>query len=234
MVNTNYYMLNNELKNEGWLCDDTGVYVPYTHKNEEYHDYREIYLKISRQLRSNKLKYTYVKLEDGLFYPMAHYTSPALITEEDDYLIRRLSSKGNYCGLNTHKGVYINFVNSFKELINNADCLDILKCADFNFSNMENIINLTVDYEEDSHHNFIDMNNLILLVTEQGPIRFDKIYTEYNCPFGTDDIVKVSPNILRCSAEKKQYDQTGFLMKYYGISTIQEVGAKFQELMRNS
>ena len=59
---TDIYKVTEELEEQGWLYDDTGVYVPYTHKNEDYYDYRNVFLKIERE-SSNELRYTFVKLE---------------------------------------------------------------------------------------------------------------------------------------------------------------------------
>ena len=61
-MKTDVYKITEDLKEKGWLYDDTGVYVPYTHKNEDYYDYRNVFLKIERE-SSNELRYTFVKLE---------------------------------------------------------------------------------------------------------------------------------------------------------------------------
>ncbi|WP_405309891.1 hypothetical protein [Methanobrevibacter sp.] len=232
VANTDFYIVTEELKERGWMYDDTGVYVPYTHKNKEYHDNRIVFLKISRKLRGNKLKYTFVKLEEGLFYPMSSYTSPKLINENDEYLIRKLANKGIGCGLNSREGIYIEFVSSFKEKIKNADCLDVLKLKDIDFPKQENLIDLTIPYEEDKHHNFTDMNNLMLNIMGQTLIRFKTPYNHYLCPFCTNDIAKVSRHVLRCVEDKNQYDQTEVLMKFFNLETPQEAEEKFQELMK--
>ena len=45
---TGTYKVTEDLMEKGWLYDDTGVYVPYTHKNEEFYDHRDVYLKIKK------------------------------------------------------------------------------------------------------------------------------------------------------------------------------------------
>ena len=218
---------------KGWMYDETGVYVPYTHKNEEYYDHRNVFLKIERQSSKNELKYTLVKLEERLFYPISSsYISKVLINEYDEYLVREISRRGIYCGLNTQDEVFINFVEQFKTAIIDADCLDVLKNMDFTIVKEENMINLTVDKKKIHHHNFMNMQDLVMMVTGQIPKKFGRIHNTHVNLFTTGDSVEVFQSVLKCSTTKKQYDQTGFLMEYFDLDTPQEAEEKFQELLQ--
>ena len=228
---TNIYEVTSELKEKGYLYDDTGVYVPYTHKNKDYYDNRKIFLKIERRSSKNELRYTFVKLEGGLFYPISSsYISKVLINEHDEYLVRRISSRGSYSGLNTQEKVFIDFVEQFKTAIIDADCLDVLKNRDFTIVNEEKIVNLTVDKKNSTHHNFMNMKNLVMVVTGQMPKQFGEVHNTHVNIFTTGDTVEVFQCVLKCLTTKKQYDQTEFLMKYFDLDTPQEAEDKFQEL----
>lgn len=228
---TNIYKVTSELKEKGYLYDDTGVYVPYTHKNKDYYDNRKIFLKIERRSSKNELRYTFVKLEEGLFYPISSsYISKVLINEYDEFLVRKISSRGSYCGLNTQKNVFINFVLQFKTAIINADCLDVLKNSDYTIVNEEKIVNLTVDKKNSTHHNFMNMKNLVMRVTGEIPKQFGEVHNTHVNLFTNGDSVEVFQCVLKCSTTKKQYDQTEFLMEYFDLDTPQEAEDKFQEL----
>ena len=58
----------------------------------------------------------------------------------------------------------------------------------------------------------------------------------YHCPFHDDarPSGETLYSVFKCLSKKKQYDQTGLLMKLYNLDTLEEVEAKFQELKRNS
>lgn len=235
-ANTDIYKVTEELKEKGWLYDDTGVYVPYTHKNEDYHDYRSIYLKISRLLDlDNYLVYTFVKLEDGLFYPMESCFSNALISDEDKQLKRKISHIGIKSWLNAGKGIYIDFVDSIKKDINDVDCLNVLKVEDFAFPNEIDLFNLTLRCKKNKHHNFMNMMDLMKLILGEPYYDYsDKGRTMYLCPFHDDHkpSAEASYHVFRCYTEKIQLDQTGILMKIYGLKTPQDAEEKFQELMK--
>ncbi len=231
---TDTYKVTEELEEQGWLYDDTGFYVPYTHKNEEYYDHRNVFLKIERE-SSNELRYTFVKLENGLFYPMHNYLSPTLIGEVDKKLKRKISNIGNGINLNAGKGIYSEFVDSFRKTIMDSDCLDVLKIEEFEFQNADNLVNLTVPYEKDKHHNFMTMMDLAKLVLGEPYYDYsNKGYTMHLCPFHDDHKPsgKASYHVFRCYKEHIQLDQTGFLMKHFNLDTPQEAEEKFQELLQ--
>lgn len=233
---TDTYKVTEELKEQGWLYDDTGVYVPYTHKNEEFYDHRDVYLKIKKHPKiSNHLVYIFGKMEEGLFYPAESYISPNLINEKDKKLTRTLSYMGKRYGLNAGDKVYVKFVKSFKNNINSADCLDILKVEDYEVPNEPNMVNLTVQYVKDSHHNFMNMFDLARLALGE-PVYNYPYRKMYHCPFHDDarPSGETLYSVFKCLSKKKQYDQTGLLMKLYNLDTLEEVEAKFQELKRNS
>ena len=86
-MKTDVYKITEDLEEKGWLYDDTGVYVPYTHKNKEFYDHRDVYLKIKKHSEiNNHLVYIFGKMEDGLFYPALSYISPNLINDKDKKL----------------------------------------------------------------------------------------------------------------------------------------------------
>ena len=236
-METDVYKITEELKEKGWLYDDTGIYVPYIHKNDEFYDYRDVYLKISRHPNMDWLIYTFVKLEEGLFYAMESHISETLICEEDKKLVKILSQIGRRLRLNAGKGVYIKLVNSFKDAITSADCLDVLKVSDFILPDNDNPINLTVPYIENSNHNFSDMRELVKLVLGEPVYDYPKRgCSMYRCPFHDDHnpSAEVSMSAFKCLAEKIQLDQTGFLMKHFDLNTPKEAEDKFRELKRNS
>lgn len=237
-MKTDVYKITDDLEEKGWLYDDTGVYVPYTHKNEECHDNREVFLKIERQTSKQELNYTFVKFENGLFYPLStSYKSETLINEYDKYLIKKITSRGIFCSLNTRQGIFKDFVAEFKEAILNADCLDILKISDFTLPNSNNLINLTVPYKKDSHHNFMDMRELFKLATGLEPTRKYPNYNQQVCPFhdsDSDGNALVYSCVFKCTVYKKQYDQTEFLMELFDLDAPEEAETKFQELKHNS
>ena len=233
-MNTNIYKITKELEEKGWLNDDTGVYVPYTHKNEEFHDYRDVFLKIERT-SSNELRYTFVKLEDDLFYSMHSYTSPTLIGKVDKQLKKKMANMGTSINLNAGEGIYSKFVDSFRKTIMDSDCLDVLKVEDFALLEADPHVNLTVPYEKDKHHNFMNMMDLAKLVLGEPYYDYpDKCRTMYLCPFHDDHKPSGEAlyHVFRCYSEHMQLDQTGFLMKYYDLNTPQEAEDKFQELIK--
>ena len=231
---TDNYKVTKELEEKGWLYDDTGVYIPYTHKNEEYYDNRDVFLKIERRSSKSELHYTYVKLEEGLFYPMSYYKSKKLIKEPDEELKRALSSRGISCGLNGRDGRYIDFIDSFRDAINAANCLDILKQKEIEICKQNGLINLTANKKDNYNHNFMDMKQLIMTITGKIPLKFGDRYNIHINPLTNDenDLVKVYRHVLRCKRTKKQYDQTELLMELFGFDTVEKVEEKFQELLQ--
>ena len=235
-MKTDVYKITEDLEEKGWLYDDTGVYVPYTHKNKEFYDHRDVYLKIKKHSEiNNHLVYIFGKMEDGLFYPALSYISPNLINDNDKKLTRSLMYMGKRYGLNAADKVYINFVKSFKNDINSADCLDILKVEDYEVPNEPNMVNLSLDYVKDGHHNFMNMFDLTRLTLGE-PVYSYTIRKMYNCPFHDDAQPSGEAlfSVFRCLSKKKQYDQTELLMKLYNLDTPEEAEVKFQELKRNS
>ena len=235
-MKTAVYKITEELEEQGWLYDDTGVYIPYTHKNEEFYDHRDVYLKIKKHPNiSNNLVYILGKMEDGFFYPAESYISPNLINEKDNMLTRSVSYIGKRYGLNAGKKVYVGFVKSLKNDIITADCLEILKVMDYKAQNKPDMVNLTIPYVKDSHHNFMNMFDLAKLALGE-PVYSYTIRKMYHCPFHDD--AKPSGealySVFRCLSKKRQYDQTELLMKLYGLDTPVEAEAKFQELKHNS
>lgn len=237
ILNNSAYALSNELVELGYVSDDTGVYIPYTIKNTLYHDSRNIYLKISRTPSEEpEVIYTFVKLEEGLFYPLEQYVSSELLSGFDNKLKRSLGYTGKRCLLNSRKGGFVELADSFLDNICAADGLDILKKEDYDFTRIRNSVNLTVIGEKNSHHNFMDMRELVKLTTGQEPeYSYPKQgYDMFLCPFHDDHKASahVHKHIFGCYKNNQwQLDQTAYLKLLYNLDTVQEVESKFQELL---
>ena len=97
------------------------------------------------------------------------------------------------------------------------------------------MVNLSLDYVKDGHHNFMNMFDLARLVLGE-PVYSYTIRKMYHCPFHDDAQPSGEAlfSVFRCLSKKKQYDQTELLMKLYNLDTPEEAEVKFQELKRNS
>lgn len=238
VANTNIYKITEELEKQGWMYDDTGVYVPYTHKNEEYYDPRNVYLKISRSLtEEQKIIYCFGKLEEELFYPMEYCSSAELICDKDTKLARNISYAGKRCNLNSGPGSYKNFISDIKDNINVFDGLDILKNSDYNCSKMTVLNSFTANAKTHKSHNFMDMRELVKLATGQEPKYTypKKGYDMFLCPFHNDHnaSARVFKHTFQCFKHtQRQFDQTEFLKWLFYLKTVPEVEIKFQELLQ--
>ena len=236
--NNNVYKLSKELVGQGYIADDTGIYIPYTFKNEKYWDPREIYLKISRLAGENaELLYTFMKFEEGLFYPLESYASPALIADTDKMLKRKISGIGRGCNLNSAQGVYIDFIDGIKDTICNADGLDILKDDGFTIPAMPNPYSRTAVNNGASNHNFMDMRELCRIALNQEP-KYSypkKGYDMFRCPFHDDHRASAQAfkHVLRCFKHTQmQFDQTSFLRWLFRLGSIDQIKLKFLELLQ--
>lgn len=237
IIANNDYLIDNKIIDGGWLCDDTGIYVPYKHKNEKYYDPRNIYLKISRQITEEPtLNYTFGKLEDNLFYPMESCSSPALISDTDKKLNRNISHAGRRCNLNSRTGVYKNFMTNIKDDINESSYLDILKNDNYDLSKKDVLNTFTVD-STFNNHNVMDMRELFKLALGAEPTYSypKKGYDMFICPFHDDHkpSARVFQHVFQCFKHTQmQFDQTEFLKWLFYLKTTQEIENKFQELQQ--
>lgn len=237
MLKNSDYVTTTEESNDGWFFDYTGIYVPYTHKNEKYYDPRNIYLKISRQVEKEpKLVYTWGKVEDQLFYPMETCWSSELICDNDKTLTRGISYAGKRCNLNSGKGVYKNFIKDIKDKINDFDGLTVLKEEDYDFLKITPFDNFTVDLNV-NNHNFMDMRELCKLALGMEPAYSypERGYDMFLCPFHNDHkpSAHVFKHTLQCFKHtQRQFDQTEFLKWLFYLNTVSEVEVKFQELLQ--
>lgn len=237
MIN-NIYELSKETIEKGYISDDTGVYIPYTFKNEKYWDPREIYLKISRHAgESSELLYTFVKFESGLFYPLESYTSPALINDTDKMLKRKISGIGRGCNLNSGKGIYISFIDEIKDTICNIDGLSILKDESFTIPKIENPYCITAINTGVPNHNFMDMRELCKIALNQEP-KYSyptKGYDMFRCPFHNDhrESARAFKHVMQCFKHTQmQFDQTSFLRWLFKLGSIDQIQLKYLELIK--
>lgn len=233
------YVINNVISSNGWFFDYTGVYVPYTHKNDKYYDPRNIYLKISRQdEKEPKLVYTFGKVEDNLFYPMESCISSELLCDNDKSLTRNISYAGRRCNLNSGTGVYKNLIINIKDQINDFEGLNILKDEDYDFLRISPFNSFTA-HSSSNNHNFMDMRELFKLALGIEPVYSypKKGYDMFVCPFHNDHkpSARVFKHAFLCFKHtQRQFDQTEFLKWLFFLDTAQEVEDKFQELQCNS
>lgn len=133
-----------ELAEEGYLYDDTGIYIPY------HPDSREIYLKISRNPdKKCELIYAWVVKQEKNFKQLTIFKTDKLINEEDTKFNKSLSYIGGRAGLNSCKDCYKNFSDEFKTKIIFADCLEVFKELDFEFPEDEEELEEETEPEEE-------------------------------------------------------------------------------------
>lgn len=169
---------------------------------------------------------------------MESYISSKLISDNDKKLNRNISYVGKKCYLNSGKGIYVNFINTIKDKINDFDDLNILKDENYYFSKINVLTNFTVD-STTNNHNFMDMRKLFKLALRTEPTYTypKKGYDMFLCPFHDDHnaSAKVSQHIFQCYKHNQmQFDQTAFLKRLFHLNTVKEVENKFQELQDTS
>ena len=129
-----------ELAEDGYLYDDTGIYIPYTHKQEHDSDSRDIYLKVSRNPdKKCELIYSWVMKKKDIFKVLTIFKSDKLINEADKKFNGSLSIAGSEAGLNLCEDCYVNFANEFKSKIIFTDGLEVFKELFFEFPKEEEI-----------------------------------------------------------------------------------------------
>ena len=111
-----------ELSEDGYLYDDTGIYIPYNP------DPRDIYLKISRNPdKKCELIYSWMEKRKDSYKMLTLFRNDKLINEEDTKFNRKLSFQGNQAGVYSCEGCYVDFADDFKSKIILLDGLEVFK-----------------------------------------------------------------------------------------------------------
>ena len=141
------YKLDDELLNEGWDYDSTGIYIPYTYKYEKgnpQRDEREIFLKVERNLdKSHEMIYSWVtKQEDSNYRIINTLTRDTVLANEDIKINEKtgvmnaninksLSSKGRLANLNRDDDTFKDFFFDLYSKITNSPSLEVFKVLDY-------------------------------------------------------------------------------------------------------
>ncbi|MEE0941759.1 MAG: hypothetical protein UIB63_01455 [Methanobrevibacter sp.] len=133
-----------ELTEDGYLYDDTGIYIPYNP------DPRDIYLKISRNPdKKCELIYAWVMKKESIFKVLTIFKRDKLINESDKKFNESLSIAGKGAGLDSPEDCYVNFTNEFKSKIILVDGLEVFKELFFEFPEEEEEIEEETEIEEE-------------------------------------------------------------------------------------
>lgn len=133
-----------ELEEDGYLYDDTGIYIPYNP------DSRDIYLKISRNPdKKCELIYSWMEKRKDGYKMLTLFRNDKLINEEDTKFNRTLSFQGNQAGVYSCEGCYVDFADEFKSKIILVDGLEVFKELFFEFPEEEDEIEEDTEIEEE-------------------------------------------------------------------------------------
>ena len=133
-----------ELTEDGYLYDDTGIYIPYNP------DPRDIYLKISRNPdKKCELIYSWMEKRKDGYKMLTLFRNDKLINEEDTKFNRTLSFQGNQAGVYSCEGCYVDFADEFKSKIILVDGLEVFKELFFEFPEEEDEIEEETEIEEE-------------------------------------------------------------------------------------
>lgn len=147
-----------ELAEDGYLYDDTGIYIPYNP------DSRDIYLKISRNPNKKcELIYAWVIKKEDKFKVLTIFKNDKLINEEDTKFNKSLSFTGGKAQLYSCEGCYVNFADEFKSKIIFADGLEVLKELDFEFPKDEE----EIDEESEDEKEVFSFDSYPKLIQEE-------------------------------------------------------------------
>lgn len=139
------YSPDEEMLEEGYDFDSSGLYIPYNFKHENNPDQRDIYLKIERlpDKKTDFMLYSWTALEDGEFRVLNFFRRSILPVEEEidnggkSSINRKLSHTGRLARLNDGKDSYKNFFEELLIKIINSPSLAIFKELDFDFPIIE-------------------------------------------------------------------------------------------------
>ena len=99
------YKVDEELKAKGYKYDDANVFIPYTYKNPENPDCREIYLAISRHASEEcGVSYYWCKCVEGNFFAIEKFIRDKLPCEETNDFNSVLARFGIEANLDSKKG----------------------------------------------------------------------------------------------------------------------------------
>ncbi|MGN0177399.1 MAG: hypothetical protein ACI389_06170 [Methanobrevibacter sp.] len=228
------YKVDDTLKAKGYKYDEARVFIPYTYKNLENPDCRDIYLAISRHATEEcRISYYWCKRVDGVFYAIEKFIRDKLPCEEANDFNSTLSRYGIEANLDSTKGSYKEFAEQFIKDISQANCLDILKDKDFDF--ME-----TYYFgDDDCSHcpdlvelNRCDMRNLVRKVFDCEPVKvYERKYLpDYeliHCILHDDEnpSASVYKHVYICKGcnPPVKLDQFNLIKKAFGVENMSEV-----------
>ena len=228
------YKVDDKLKAKGYKYDDQRVFIPYTYKDSENPDCRDIYLAISRHASEEcKISYYWCKYVDGVFYAIEKFIRDKLPCEETNDFNSVLALCGIEANLDSKKGSFKEFAEQFKKDISQANCLDILKDKDFDF--ME-----TYYFGDDDccdcpylvGINCCDMRDLVKIVFDCEPVKvyerkYRPDYELIHCILHDDEhpSASVYKHVYICEGcnPSVKLDQYTLIKKAFGVNTLSEV-----------
>lgn len=228
------YKVDYELKAKGYKYDAERVYIPYTYKNPENPDCRDIYLAISRHANEEcRISYYWCKYVEGVFYVIEEFIRDKLPCEETNDFNSTLSRYGIEANLDSTKGSYKRFAEEFIKDISQANCLDILKDKDFDFMD-------TYYFGDDDCNNcpyYVDLNrgdmrDLVRIIFDCKPVKeykrkFMPDYELIHCILHDDEhpSASVYKHVYICEGcnPPVKLDQYNLIKKAFGVENIPEV-----------
>lgn len=229
------YKVDDELKAKGYEYDDARVFIPYTYKNLENPDCRDIYLAISRNVHEEcEIAYYWCKKVEGEFYAIEEFTRYKLPCEETANFNSALARCGIEANLDSKEGSYKEFAEQIKKDISQANCLDILKDKDFDFMAGYYFGDeyLTSDEAYLIQLNRCDMRDLVRIVFDCEPVKsYERKYLpDYeliHCILHNDEhpSASVYKHVYICEGcnPPVKLDQYNLIKKAFGVENISEV-----------
>lgn len=228
------YKVDDTLKAKGYKYDESRVFIPYTYKNPENPDCRDIYLAISRHATEEcGISYYWCKCVNGVFYAIEKFIRDKLPCEEASDFNSILSRYGIEANLDSTKGSYKEFAEQFIKDISQANCLDILKDKDFDFmetyylgdddcSNCPYLVEL----------NRCDMRDLVRIIFDCEPVKvyerkYQPDYELIHCLLHDDEnpSASVYKHVYICKGcnPPVKLDQFNLIKKAFGVENMSEV-----------
>lgn len=229
------YKVDKKLKEKGYEYDEEQVYIPYTYKNPNNPDCRDIYLGMGRHATQEcRITYWWCKKVEGVFYGIEKFQRDKLPCEETSDFNSALARCGIEANLDSRKDSYKEFAEQLKKDISQANCLDVLKDKDFDFMEGryfgDEIPTLT---EQDLIDlNKCDMRILIKIVFGHDPVKVYKRnhmpdYELMHCLLHNDKnpSASVYKHVYLCEGcnPPVKLDQYTLIKKTFGVTTSSEV-----------
>lgn len=135
------YIPDEEMLKKGYEWDSSGLYIPYTFKDEINPDKRDIYLKIERlpDKKTDFIIYSWNSFVDGEFKLLNYFRRSILPVEEEidnggkSSINRKLSYTGRIAKLNSGNNTFKDFFEELLFDIVNSPSLAVFKELDFIF-----------------------------------------------------------------------------------------------------